>query len=150
MKKALFCLSIFLLAVMVNLAPTLAFATSEASGETTTRTCSTTGPFGIPTWFRGLVDDNCEVQWPSGSGNSEHGLDRFITIILINISDMITRIIGLVAVGFIIFGGFKYMLAQGDPNKVASAKKTIANAIIGLVIAMLAVVLVNFVFNIFR
>ena len=60
-------------------------------------------------------------------------------------------IIGFVAVAVIILGGFKYMTSSGDSNKVTSAKNTIMYGVIGLVIAILAFAIVNFVLsNIFQ
>lgn len=117
--------------------------------------CEEYGPLGIPKWFRGLVDANCEVIKPEdqldAQGNIvEDGWRRFMSILLLNIADMLLRCIGLIAVGFIIWGGFKYMLAQGDPNKIISAKKTIINSIIGLVIAIISMTIVSFVFNFFK
>ena len=39
---------------------------------------------------------------------------------------------GLVAVGFILYGGFKYMSSRDDPRAVAGARTTLINATIGL------------------
>lgn len=117
--------------------------------------CKEYGPLGIPTWFRGLVDGECNIVEPSskideddeeGGGNS---IEAFIAKIALNISDIIARIIGIVSVGFVIFGGFKYIAAQGNASKLQGAKTTITNAIIGLVISILATVIVNFIFNFF-
>ena len=47
----------------------------------------------------------------------------------------------------IIVGGYSYMTAGGDESKVKDASKTLTNAIIGLVICFIAVVLVNFVLD---
>lgn len=52
---------------------------------------------------------------------------------------------GVVAVGFLIFNGIKYMTAAGDTGKTEEAQKGIANALIGLVICIAAAVVVNFV-----
>lgn len=46
---------------------------------------------------------------------------------------------------FIVIGAFKYVLANGDPNQIASAKNTIIYALIGLVITMSGFTIVNFV-----
>lgn len=124
-------------------------------GDNSPRDCKEYGPLGIPKWFRGLVDANCEVIQPQDQvGDNgeivEDGLQRFASILLLNIADMLLRVIGLLAVGFIMLGGFKYMLARGDSNKIVAAKKTITNAIIGLVIAMISMTIVNFVFNFFK
>ena len=54
-------------------------------------------------------------------------------------------IIGVIAVIVIIVGGIKYVTSDGDSSKVSSAKNTILYAVIGLVIAMLAFAIVNFV-----
>lgn len=69
-------------------------------------------------------------------------------------SDIITRIIsillaiaGLVAVIFLIVGGFRYITAGGNEESSESAKKTIQNAIIGIVIIILAFVIVRVVAN---
>lgn len=128
----------------VVLAQTIVAGTASAVGPT----CSEYGPLGMPTWFRGLVDANCEVQWPSG--DDTNGLKSFITKVLLNISDMVARLIGVASALFIIYGGFKYMLAQGESSQVVGAKKTITNAIIGLVISLLSVVIVNFAFDFFK
>ena len=51
----------------------------------------------------------------------------------------------LVCVVMLVWAGYSYMTAGGDEGKVSKATKTLTNAIIGLVIALLALVLVNFV-----
>lgn len=52
---------------------------------------------------------------------------------------------GLVAVIFLIIGGFKYITASGNPEGVESAKATIINAIIGLVVILISFLIVNYV-----
>ncbi|TSA44794.1 hypothetical protein D4R52_03680 [bacterium] len=69
-------------------------------------------------------------------------------------SDIVMRVIqillavaGLVAVIFLIVGGFRYILAGGNEEAAESAKKTITNAIIGIVIIILAFVIVRVISN---
>ena len=45
----------------------------------------------------------------------------------------------------IILGGISYATSQGDPGKVKKGKDTILYGIIGLVVALLAYAIVNFV-----
>jgi len=45
----------------------------------------------------------------------------------------------------VVMGGFKYITSGGDGQKAAGAKNTLVYAVIGLVIAALAQVLVQFV-----
>jgi hypothetical protein len=62
-----------------------------------------------------------------------------------HIINWISAIIGVVAVIMIIWGGFKYITSGGSDTSVASAKKTILFALIGLVIVALSQLIVKFV-----
>lgn len=63
------------------------------------------------------------------------------------ISDILLRIVALVAVGYVIYGGFQYMTSAGSPDATKSAKDTIVNGLIGAVIAVFAVAIVSFIGN---
>ena len=54
-------------------------------------------------------------------------------------------IIGALSVVMLIFGGIRYTISMGDAKNVTAAKNTIMYAIIGIVVAMLAFAIVNFV-----
>jgi len=58
-------------------------------------------------------------------------------------------LIGAVAVIMIIIGGIKYVASNGDQGSVQSAKNTIMYSVIGLVVAILAFAIVNFVVSTF-
>ncbi|MBR3180783.1 hypothetical protein IKF63_01760 [Candidatus Saccharibacteria bacterium] len=64
------------------------------------------------------------------------------------VTNTILYIVGALAVIMLIVGGLKYALSAGDAKKVTDAKNTILYALIGLVIAILAYAIVNFVLNI--
>ncbi len=66
---------------------------------------------------------------------------------IINAVEIFSLVIGIVSVIFIMIGGFKYVTSSGDSGKLSSAKNTIIFAVIGLIIASLAQVIVNFVLN---
>ena len=53
--------------------------------------------------------------------------------------------VGAVAVIMIIFGGFRYVTANGNAQSITGAKTTIIGAIIGIIVAALAFAIVNFV-----
>ena len=59
--------------------------------------------------------------------------------------NVILAIVGVIAVFMIILGGIQYTTSAGDPGKVKKAKDTILYGVIGLVIALLAFAIVNFV-----
>jgi hypothetical protein len=60
---------------------------------------------------------------------------------------IVLQIVGLIAVAMIIYGGFRYVSSGGDEKVTESAKKTITNAVIGLVIVILSYVIVTIVTN---
>lgn len=47
------------------------------------------------------------------------------------------------ALGYILFGGFKWMTSGGDQEKLAGARQTITYAIIGLAIVALSFTVIN-------
>jgi ABC-type Fe3+ transport system permease subunit len=66
---------------------------------------------------------------------------------LASIVNVLLFIIGAVAVIMIVVGGLKYTTSNGDSSAVTSAKNTILYAVVGLVVAILAYAIVNFVLN---
>ena len=62
-----------------------------------------------------------------------------------NILNAVIAVAGIVAVIFIVKGGFDYMTSSGDAGKVQKAKQTILYAVIGLIICALSFAIVNFV-----
>ena len=65
------------------------------------------------------------------------------------IINVILGLLGLVAVFVIILGGVQYTMSTGDATKVKKAKDTILYGVIGLVVALLAFAIVNFVLTSF-
>jgi hypothetical protein len=77
----------------------------------------------------------------TADGDSASGLGGIIKDVL----DILSIVVGVAAIIMIIIGGFRYVLSGGDSNSTSGAKNTIIFAIVGLVIAVLAQVLVQFV-----
>ena len=73
------------------------------------------------------------------------GSEGRFQIILTDIINIFSIIVGVVAVIMIIFGGFKYITSAGNQESIKSAKNTIIYALIGLIIVALAQVIVRFV-----
>lgn len=65
------------------------------------------------------------------------------------ITDVLLFIIGAISVIMLIIGGIRYTVSNGDSAAVTSAKNTILYAVIGIVVAILAYALVNFVITSF-
>ncbi len=64
--------------------------------------------------------------------------DRFSTLgqIVAELLPYILVLGGMVATLFVIWGGLRYMTAQGDPKAITSARGTIVSAVIGLIIVI--------------
>lgn len=58
---------------------------------------------------------------------------------------VVLGVIGVVGVGVIIYGGVTYTISTGDAAKVSKAKNIILYGIVGLVVAGLAYVIVQFI-----
>lgn len=67
--------------------------------------------------------------------------------ILSKVAQILLMVVGVVSVAFLILGGIKYILANGDSSQLSSAKNTIIYALIGLVVAVLAESIIAFVLN---
>ncbi len=55
----------------------------------------------------------------------------------------------IICLGFLIFGGIKWILSGGDKGGVEGARNMIVAALVGLVITFLAYLLISFVFTLF-
>lgn len=99
----------------------------------------------FPAWYDGLLDPaTCRIAQPA-SGENGDGLSKFIFTIILNVIEILLRVIGYAAVGFLIYGGFKYLVSAGSADRIAAGRKIIQNALIGLVISFLSVAVVNLV-----
>jgi hypothetical protein len=105
---------------------------------------------GFRSWAHGLtktVNGSCVVDMeqarPQGTANEDDATAAFVWRIILNVTIDLTLAASYVALILIIYGGFKYILSTGEPNKVSSAKTIITNSVIGFIIAMLATLIVN-------
>lgn len=73
----------------------------------------------------------------AGSNDLMKTINTIISVVL--------GILGILAVAYIIYGGFMFTTAAGDTAKTKKARETIMYGVIGLVVALLAFAIVNFV-----
>jgi Type IV secretion system pilin len=78
---------------------------------------------------------------------SKLGGGASFTSILTKIINILSMLVGAIAVIMIIVGGFRYVTSGGSDSATGAAKKTILYAIVGLVIVALAQIIVHFVLN---
>lgn len=79
------------------------------------------------------------------AGKDDASKPRDLGSIVKSIINILSVVIGAIAVIMLMFGGFRYVTSAGNDTAVQSAKNTILYAIIGLVIVALAQVMVQFV-----
>lgn len=114
--------------------------------------CGMAGILAIP------VQDALAVTCPKGSKHTE--ADNIAGCNIENTGDqaagavsnrvntainVVLGMIGVVAVIMIIIGGIQFVTSQGDAAKAARARNTILYSIVGLIVALLAFAIVNFV-----
>ncbi|NCC20554.1 hypothetical protein EOM33_05915 [Candidatus Saccharibacteria bacterium] len=130
MKRSVIMMALVLFgAVGMATIPTASVSAADCGGNILT----------LKPWYDGLpMDGDCSIQSPTSDTMSS-----FIWRIALNIVDDILQIAGYVAFGFVVFGGFLYMTSTGQPEKATRARKTITYGLIGVVVAMSAVLLVN-------
>lgn len=113
------------------------------------------GFFDLPTWYKYLsgvqvvtydpiTDANISVCSPHLNGVGD------IWLVALAVIDIILRVVGIMAVGWVIWGGLQYLTSQGEPDRTKRAKDTVLNAVIGLVITMLAVSIIGFLGSSFK
>lgn len=66
-----------------------------------------------------------------------------ISGIIVTLVTQLLIVAGALAVLFLIIGGVRYVVSAGNEQQVETAKKTIFNAIIGIVVIILAIVILN-------
>jgi hypothetical protein len=71
------------------------------------------------------------------------GVGNFIWRIALNIIDIALQLVGYIAAGFILYGGFLFLTSAGDPGKTAKARTMILDAAIGLAISIGSVAIIN-------
>ncbi|MBU1039084.1 pilin [Patescibacteria group bacterium] len=87
----------------------------------------------------GLKDTATAAGLPTSSVGP---IDIAATII-----NLLLGVIGVVAVLIIIYGGFTWMTAAGNEEKITKAKKLLAGAVIGLFIILASYALASFTIN---
>lgn len=169
LKKLIFVFALLsLMALFAAPAKTFAQPTIPSSDPEQVGTgCFESGStfLGLPTWYKyvpSYTDTNGECvfgtqnqsrdannQCTNGRENEQGqcvGLGpSAILPIAMAVLEILLRVAGMVAVGFIVYGGVRYVISNGQPDAITTARKTITNSLVGLVICIVAVQIVSFV-----
>ena len=101
--------------------------------------CPDQSMLGFPAWFNGL---ECTGDATTGYTVTPKTVND-TWIIVMNVIQWLILAGGYVALYFIIWSGFKFITAEGEPDKIKQARQTITNAVIGLIIVLVAVAVVR-------
>ncbi len=91
-----------------------------------------------------------ELYQACGSGAASEvcaGGDEQVNGFIKNIVNTLLFIIGALAVIMLIIGGIRYTTSAGNSSQTTAAKNTILYAIVGLVLAIFAYAIVNFLID---
>lgn len=148
MKGLLILVVIFIgfTAASTALAPQFASAATEEDCDAS-RPGSGSIPI-LPKWYKYIPHHfdgtDCVLQADT-DGDGEADLDKVVPAVLLAVVEILLRIVGILAVIFVIYGGFQYLTSTGEPDKAKAGRTTIINALVGLMIAMLATAIVNLI-----
>jgi uncharacterized membrane protein len=132
-------------AVSANAAPDSSGGTSAAPKQCTPTQNAVSF---FPAWYdNGLCGSDGTIVSPASFDKQDTAasFSKWIGIIALNLVTMLLYVVGYVSLGYIIFGGFKYMTNGDNSSGTAAAKKTITNAVIGLVLSIMSVAIVKFI-----
>ena len=96
-----------------------------------------------------LVQNSCGAGQDSTGKICAASKDN-INAMVANLVNLLLYVLGVISVVVIIIGGIKFTTSDGDPGKIKSARETILYAVVGLVVAVLAWSIVNFVVTRFK
>lgn len=109
-------------------------------------------PVSVGAFNQGLSDGANSAQGVDQEGSAEclfggagcegDGIFKTITNVLL-------FIIGAIAVIMLVIGGIRYTTSNGQSDQVTAAKNTILYAVVGIIVAILAYAVVNFVIGSF-
>lgn len=125
-------LMLFTLTALAIGVPVLAPVTASAL-------CSGKIQEGLQTGINGTTGSTTGCTAVTGDGAGS------ITALAKKVVNIFSLIVGVVAVIFVIYGGFRYITSGGDSGNVGNAKNTLIYALVGLVIVALAQLIVRYV-----
>jgi hypothetical protein len=135
MTKTIKTMLASLLAVPVLAFGVVALAPVAVNAQGAVETCD---PANNATIGGGLA---CSRPTDADTPTNLFGVGGIFTTIV----NILLFIIGAISVIMLIIGGIRYTISGGDSSAVTSAKNTIMYAIVGIIVAVLAFAIVNFV-----
>lgn len=123
---------------IATLLPAPAHAQSTHLPGAVTQVAACTGGtfFGFPPWYACLPKD--------ASGGPKLTKLEDVWLIAFPLLESGIKAAGYTALGFILWGGIRFIKSQGNPGEITASRDTIRDAIIGLIICISSVAIVQF------
>ncbi len=104
--------------------------------------CNKGNFIGLPTWYKYL-----DTAIVNGKPICNPVISELKDLWLIGLAiiEILLRLSVLIAIGYVLHGGFRFITTRGDPEKIGKARTMTVDALIGLVIAMIAIASVSFI-----
>jgi hypothetical protein len=128
MKKIKYLLAILCSVTILGATSGTALAATDCADNPAAPVCQVTG------------GSDTTVDSPDDATKNPTLQDRLKTIV-----NILLFILGAIAVIVIVISGIRYATSGGDSSAVKGAKDTILYAVVGLIVAILAYAIVNFV-----
>lgn len=128
-------------AALLLAAATLAFGFLLAAAAPVAAQDTTTTPPPEPSVLG--ASDLLPSSFTAETGLGDADLERTIGALI----QTVIRFLGIIAVIVVLYGGFRWMTASGNDEKVAEAKKILIAGLIGLAIVLTALAITTFVIN---
>jgi ABC-type Fe3+ transport system permease subunit len=106
------------------------------------KSCSGSNFLFFPHWYKyldGTTDPATHACSPAINSLSD------VWLIVAAIIEILLRVAGIMAVAFVIYGGFQYATSEAEPDKLTRARHTLIHALVGLILAILSASIVNFI-----
>ena len=86
---------------------------------------------------------------PNCNGDKCYGSLTAVPTLFANILAVVTVVAAFAAFAMLIFGGFRFIIAQGDPKAVQAARGTLTWAVVGLVMIVVSWLILVFISQFF-
>lgn len=102
--------------------------------------------YGLPAMALAQIDLS-NLGLNEFSQNTNLGTNVELIATIARIINILLGFLGVVAVILVLLGGFKWMTAAGNEDKISEAKKLMGAGVVGLVIILAAYAIAAFVIN---
>ncbi len=104
---------------------------------------------GVPVAQAGATDLDEQIGFENGEVSDNFGGDNPVDIreMIIDLVKIFLTFLAIIFLILIIWGGYQWMVASGNSEKVDQAKDTIKNGVIGMIIIMCAYSITYFVLD---